>query len=266
MPTIPSRYYPRIIACALLLGVAAFTGGVFAAAMVEGVVILTLCLALAEALYALCGVKQHRKLSRASTGAAMGVAALSAVYLFGEADRGSVSALRNAYEMLMALALAPLLHLEHNRRVGQAPPPASAAPQPSPAKRSRKPILRVALLRLAWYAAAAAMLDRIGAPLLALAYPPVSAVHVAAAWLLRRGSGIELHASAARQPRLLLFVLAELLGASLVAIGLVMLCGRGDAQLTLLAAVLALLAGEQLLGWHEARALLKQSPGRPKIA
>jgi hypothetical protein len=261
MRKIPSRYYPRIVACTVLLGVAGVTGGVFAAAAVKFVIVLTLGLAMAEVMYAVTGFKQHRKLSLASTAVIMALMAALAWYLLADAAaHGSVSLRIDGYQMLLLVAMGPLLHIEHNRRVGPGSPPASAAPQPSPAKRRRKPTLRVVLLRLAWYAAAAAMLDRIGVPLLALAYPPLSAAHVAVAWLLRSGSGIELHASAARQPRLLLFVLAELLGASLVAIGLVMLYGRGDAQLTLLAAVLALLAGEQLLGWHEARALARPHP------
>ena len=46
MPRLPSRYFPRIIACTVLLCVAGVTGGVFAAAAVEFVIMLTLMLAL----------------------------------------------------------------------------------------------------------------------------------------------------------------------------------------------------------------------------
>ena len=44
------------------------------------------------------------------------------------------------------------------------------------------------------------------------------------------------------------------LGACLVAIALLLIYARGNPQLTLLAELLTLLAGELLLGWHEARA------------
>ncbi len=255
MRKIPSRYYPRIIACAVLLGVAGVTGGVFAAAAVEFVIVLTLGLAMAEVMYAVCGFKQHRKLSLASSAVIMAIAAGLAWYILADAaEHGSVALRIDGYQLLLVVAMGPLLHIEHNRRVtGTAPASAPRRQRAKPAARCGSSV-KAALPRLAWYLAAFAVLVWIGETVVALAYPPLSAAYVTATRLLRRGEGIEAARSAARNPRLVLYVLAEALGASLVAIALLLLYADGNPQLTLLVELLALLVGELLLGWHEARA------------
>ena len=254
MLKIPSRYYPRIVACAVLLCVAGVTGGVFAAAAVEFVIMLTLVLALAEVLYALSGFKQHRKLSLASSAVFMAITAALAAHFFAEAERGSAHALFLAYQGALVVAMGPLLHIEHNRRVtGTERASALVRQRAKPAARCGS-FVKALLPRLAWYLAACAVLVWIGDALAALAYPPVSAAFVTAVRLLRRGEGFTPVRHTPRQPRLVLYVLAEALGATLVAIALVLAYADGNPQLTLLAEALALLAGELLLGWHEARA------------
>ena len=255
MLKIPSRYYPRIVACAVLLCVAGVTGGVFAAAAVEFVIMLTLVLALAEVLYAVSGFKQHRRLSLASSAVIMAIAAGLGWYILADAaEHGSVSLRIDGYQMLLVVAMGPLLHIEHNRRVtGTAPATAPRHQRAKPAARCRS-CVKAVLPRLAWYLAACAVLAWLGETVVALAYPLLSAAFVTAARLLRRGEGLTPVRHTPREPRLVLYVLAEALGASLVAIALLLACADGNPQLTLLAELLALLAGELLLGWHEARA------------
>ena len=263
MLKIPSRYYPRIVACAVLLCVAGVTGGVFAAAAVEFVIMLTLVLALAEVLYAVSGFKQHRRLSLASSAVIMAIAAGLGWYILADAaEHGSVSLRIDGYQMLLVVAMGPLLHIEHNRRVTGTAPASAPAPAPAPAPRHQraKPAARcgscvkAVLPRLAWYLAACAVLAWLGETVVALAYPLLSAAFVTAARLLRRGEGLTPVRHTPREPRLVLYVLAEALGASLVAIALLRAYADGNPQSTLLAELLALLAGELLLGWHEARA------------
>ena len=255
MPRLPSRYVPRIVACMVLLCVAGVTGGVFAAAAVEFVILLTVVLALVEVLYALSGFKQHRKLSRASTAVIMAIAAGLAWYILADAaEHGSVALRIDGYQMALVVAMGPLLHIEHNRRVtGTERASAPVRQRAQPAARCRS-CVKAALPRLAWYLAACAVLAWIGDALAALAYPLLSAAFVTAARLLRRGEGLTPVRSTPRQPRRVLYVLAESLGATLVAIALLVGFGDGDPQLMRLAEGLALLAGELLLGWHEARA------------
>ena len=255
MLKIPSRYYPRIVASAVLLCVAGVTGGVFAAAAVEFVIMLTLVLALAEVLYAVSGFKQHRRLSLASSAVIMAIAAGLGWYILADAaEHGSVSLRIDGYQMLLVVAMGPLLHIEHNRRVtGTAPATAPRHQRAKPAARCRS-CVKAVLPRLAWYLAACAVLVWIGETTIARVYPLLSAACVTAAWLLRRGEGIEPVRRVPRQPRLVMYGLAATIGVCLLAIPLVLEFGGRDPQLRLLAKVLALFAGELLLGWHEARA------------
>ncbi len=263
MRTIPSRYYPRIIFSVGLLVVGGMmwpfvndeNRRVLEMTVPPFVILLTLGLGLIEVLYALSGFTEHRKCSRASTAGAMLIAAALAVYGYSSgAGHAGIMARINAVFMLLALVMTPLLHVEHNRRVTgteRASVPAGLRLRPAAGWR---PLIKAMLPRLGWYLAACAVLVWIGETTIARVYPLLSAACVTAAWLLRRGEGIEPVRRVPRQPRLVMYGLAATIGVCLLAIPLVLEFGGRDPQLRLLAKVLALFAGELLLGWHEARA------------
>ena len=263
MRTIPSRYYPRIIFCVALLVASGvmwpFVNDenrcVLEMTVPPFVILLTLGLGLIEVLFALSGFTEHRKCSRASTAGAMLMAAALGGYFYASgAGHIWIMARINAVYMLLTLVAIPLLHIEHNRRVTgteRASVPAGLRLRPAA---GWWPLTRAMLPRLAWYLTACAVLVWLGESKIARVYPLLSAACVTAAWLLRRGEGIEPVRREPRQPRLVMYGLAATIGVSLFAIPLLLQFSGGDRQLRLLAKVLALFAGELLLGWHEARA------------